>query len=659
MEFHCWLVECPIFSSRLKELDGAAAPERKIAGIKFLSQQRLDFIKTNALATKIGAVMSNLPAEHVAQCGPAVKIALVSSHTVSHLAGGITVGALRRGFTADLYFGEYGLYRNELLQPDPALKAFAPNVIVIATDVHDTNLDLSPDSAHRDVRTAIDAKISELVRLWRQARMNFGATIVQQTLLNTHYNIFGSYEGLLLGAPYSAIELFNARLREAAAEERVLVLDIALHAAMKGYEQIIDPVRWYQAKQLVSPSLSPWYGDLLARVIAAAYGLSKKAVVLDLDNTLWGGVVGDDGIEGIVLGQGNAAGEAYLDFQRYLQRLSRRGIILAVCSKNDPAVAENVFKSHPDMLLRREDVASFIANWEDKATNIRRIASELNIGLDSLVFVDDNPAERDIIRRELPMVSVPELPGDVAYYAAYLSAAGYFEAASFSKEDVERADLYRTNSLRQQELNQATDIEGFLKSLQMRLEVGLVSRMNIGRVTQLTNKTNQFNLRAVKYTEPEVDRLMRDQRALALQFRLKDKFGDNGIVAVIFARPDERWPADTLFIDTWLMSCRVLSRGVEAASLQALSRFAFELGAKRLIGQYCPTARNKMVSDHYAKLRFRPVVDGIGADSSSTFWSMTLPPENPLKHHIEVDIANDQRRDLRPTNERIPRSVSR
>ena len=182
-------------------------------------------------------------------------------------------------------------------------------------------------------------------------------------------------------------------------------------------------------------------------MIAAVYGLSKKAVVLDLDNTLWGGVVGDDGIEGIVLGQGNAAGEAYIDFQRYLQRLSSRGIILAVCSKNDAAIAENVFKNHPDMLLKREHIASFVANWDDKASNIRRIASELNIGLDSLVFVDDNPAEREIIRRELPMVSVPELPGDVAHYAACLSAAGYFEAASFSKEDVERADLYRANSL--------------------------------------------------------------------------------------------------------------------------------------------------------------------------------------------------------------------
>jgi FkbH-like protein len=657
MEFHQWLPICTTFGSRLKELDGAT-PDQQIAGLRFLSQHRLDFVKTNALATKIGKVISSLPGGYIAQCGPTVNVALLSSHTMSHLTGGIAVGALRRGFCANLFVGQYGLYRNELLEPDPSLLAFAPNVIVIAVDVQDVSFELSLDAKHRDVKVAVDAKVSELVRIWRQARLSFNATIVQQTLLNTHHNMFGSYEGLLPATPYSATELFNVRLREAASQEGILVLDIGMHAALKGHENIVDPVRWHQAKQLVSPVLSPWYGDLLARVIAATYGLAKKAVVLDLDNTLWGGVVGDDGIEGIVLGQGNAAGEAYVDLQKYLLRLSQRGIILSVCSKNDSAVAESVFNNHPDMVLRRENIASFVANWDDKASNIRRIASELNIGLDSLVFVDDNPAEREIIRRELPMVSVPELPSDIAHYASYLSNAGYFEAASFSKEDVQRADLYKANSVRQQVLSQATDLEGFLESLQMRLEVGPVSKMNIGRVTQLTNKTNQFNLRTVKYTEPEVDSLMQDERTLTLQFRLKDKFGDNGIIAVIFARPDERWPADTLFIDTWLMSCRVLGRGVEAASLEALSKLAEEKGIKQLVGEYRPTNRNKMVSNHYERLGFRPFTNSDSSDLSQTIWCTDLPRTNKSQHHIEVNIANDYGTNLRRAHEDISRSLS-
>ena len=658
MDFHRWLPECPTFSSQLKELDGLSG-DRKFAGLQALTLRKLDFLKTNALAAKIGIALASASPEQVGQCGPRVKIAFVSSHTMSHLAGGITVGAVRRGVLPELFFGQYGLYRTELMQPSPDLKAFAPNVIVIASDVHDLNLQVSPEMAHGDVRLAVDAKISELVQLWRQARLNFGATIVQQTVLNTHNNIFGSYEGMLPGAPYSAVELFNARLRETAAEEHVLLLDIAWHAARKGLEHIIDPVRWHHAKQLVSPALSPWYGDLLARAVAAAYGLSKKAVVLDLDNTLWGGVVGDDGIEGIVLGQGSAAGEAYIDFQRYLYGLGRRGIMLAVCSKNDAAIAESVFETHPDMLLRREHISSFVANWTDKATNIRRIASELNIGLDSLVFVDDNPAEREIIRRELPTVSVPELPADVAHYASCLSAAGYFEATSFSREDVERVDLYRSNAARQHEFDRATDLDGFLQSLQMRLEVGPVSKMNIGRVTQLANKTNQFNLRAGKYTEAEVDHLMRDPRALALQFRLKDKFGDNGIISVIFARPDDRWPADTMFIESWLMSCRVLARGVEAAALQALSRCADRRGVRRLVGEYRPTARNGMVRDHYEKLGFQPFTAVCGGEPSSTIWSLSLPPANAIKHHIEVDIRHDAATDPYTVDGRIPRSISK
>jgi FkbH-like protein len=652
MEFHQWLPICETFGSRLKELDGAS-PERQIAELKCLSQHRLDFVKTNALAAKLGAVISSLPEDCVLQCGPTVNVALLSSHTVSHLTGGIAVGAFRRGFNVKLFVGQYGLYRKEVLEPDASLQAFAPNVVVITLDVQDVSFELPLDTKPEDVRLAVDAKVSELVRIWRTARVNLDATIVQQTLLNAHYNLFGSYESLLPATPYSTTELFNARIREVASQEGVLILDIALHAALKGHESIIDPVRWHQAKQLVSPVLSPWYGDLLARVIAATYGLAKKAIVLDLDNTLWGGVVGDDGIEGIVLGQGNAAGEAYIDFQKYLLRLSQRGIILAVCSKNDLAVAENVFKNHPDMVLKRENIASFIANWDDKAGNIRRIASELNIGLDSLVFVDDNPAEREIIRRELPMVSVPELPPDIAHYASYLSNAGYFEAASFSKEDMQRADLYKTNSIRQQGLSQATNLEGFLESLQMRLEVGPVSKMNIGRVTQLTNKTNQFNLRTVRYTEAEVDRLMRDSRILALQFRLKDKFGDNGIIAVIFACPDERWPADTLFIDTWLMSCRVLGRGVETASLEALCKCAEEMGIKQLVGEYRATSRNKMVSNHYEKLGFQPLTNSDNADSSSTIWCMYLSETSRPQHQIEVNITNDHGTNLHRAHEGI------
>ena len=263
----------------------------------------------------------------------------------------------------------------------------------------------------------------------------YGAQVIQQTLVCAGPPLFGSFEGLVPGAPTTVTERLNTALRKAAREDNVLLLDLAWLAHGFPPSAIADPVRWHQAKQLIAPQAAPLYGDLVARTIAAARGTSRKCLVLDLDNTLWGGVVGDDGIEGLRLGQGDPLGEAFLAFQHYVAALGRRGVVLSVCSKNDEAVAKSAFSGHPEMVLRLSDFACFIANWNDKATNLRRLAGELNLGVDSLVFVDDNPAERDIIRRELPAVAVPELPDDIALFPACLSDAGYFEPAAFTSDD--------------------------------------------------------------------------------------------------------------------------------------------------------------------------------------------------------------------------------
>jgi FkbH-like protein len=395
-------------------------------------------------------------------------------------------------------------------------------------------------------------------------------------------------------------------------------------------------VRWHQAKQLVSPLLSPLHGDLLARVLAAAAGLSRKCLVLDLDNTLWGGVVGDDGVEGIRLGQGDPVGEAFLAVQRYAALLARRGIILAVCSKNDPEIARAAFAGHPEMALKPGDIAAFVANWDDKAGNIRQIAKRLEIGLDSLVFLDDNPAERDIVRRELPMVAVPELPEDVAHYPAVLAAAGYFEAAGFTADDAARAGAYAQNAERHAALEQATDMEGYLRGLSMQLAAKPILGADLARVTQLTNKTNQFNLTTRRRSEAEVEALAADPANVALSFRLADRFGDNGLIGVVLARPDAAWPGDALLIDTWLMSCRVLGRGVEAASLGVLAEAAARRGARALIGEHRPTAKNGLVRDHYAKLGFAPAPAPAGAAEGATFWRLELDSAPMPQYFMEV-----------------------
>ncbi|HJQ62532.1 MAG TPA: HAD-IIIC family phosphatase, partial [Burkholderiales bacterium] len=405
------------------------------------------------------------------------------------------MAGLHRGLALELHIGPYGLYRQSLLGDDPALTSFAPHFVLLALDACDLAFDLSLDASETDVANAVDARLDQLRVLWRRAKECLGAQVVQQTLIPHTPPLFGSYEALVPAAPYSLTERLNTAIRVAAKQDGVLLLDLAWYVAREGITaQLVDPVRWHHAKQLVSPAFAPIYGDVVARIIAAGVGLSRKCLVLDLDNTLWGGVVGDDGIDGIRLGQGSAEGEAFLAFQRYVAQLGRRGIILAVCSKNDPAVAEAAFKGHPEMVLRHEEMADFVANWDDKATNVRSIARRLEIGLDSIVFVDDNPAERDIIRRELPMVAVPELPDDVAHYSARLAQAGYFEATVFTQDDTTRGRSYALNAVRRTELERATDLDGYLQSLSMIMTAAQISPADLARTTQLINKTNQFNL---------------------------------------------------------------------------------------------------------------------------------------------------------------------
>ena len=331
--------------------------------------------------------------------------------------------------------------------------------------------------------------------------------------------------------------------------------------------------------------------------------------MLDLDNTLWGGVIGDDGMDGIRIGQGSAEGEAFADFQAYAAALARRGVILAACSKNDEANALEPFERHPDMVLKRADLSAFVANWNDKATNLREIAARLNIGLDALVFADDNRFERDLVRRELPVVAVPELPEDPALYARTIADAGYFEALGVTAEDRGRSSLYHANAARDALQASTTDMASYLSSLEMRLQWRPFDRTGLQRITQLINKTNQFNLTTRRYSEEEVAAVMDDPRAVGLQLRLVDRFGDNGIIAVVIGRLDED---DRLQLDTWLMSCRVLGRRVEEATLEVVRQEAERLGASALLGAYQPTAKNGMVKGHYVRLGFEPLPDGVG-----------------------------------------------
>jgi FkbH-like protein len=341
-------------------------------------------------------------------------------------------------------------------------------------------------------------------------------------------------------------------------------------------------------------------------------------LILDLDNTVWGGVIGDDGLEGIHVAQGDARGEAHLAVQRLALDLRLRGIVLAVSSKNTDEVAREPFEKHPEMLLKLEHLAVFQANWNDKATNIQAIADELSLGLDSMVFLDDNPVERGLVRKLLPQVRVPELPEDAAYYARTLAAAGYFEAAAFAGEDLKRAGFYQDNAKRANLQKQIGGVDAYLASLDMTITFQPFDATGRARIVQLINKSNQYNLTTRRYTDPEVTEAENDPDVFTLQVRLGDIFGDNGMISVVICRQEE---AGVWEIDTWLMSCRVLGRKVEQMVLREVLEHARAAGIEKLSGTYRPTDRNKLVVDHYAKLGFAKVEEHA---SGFTRWELQV-----------------------------------
>jgi FkbH-like protein len=585
---------------------------------------------------KLSRLAADIGAKKGLQLGlmQALKVGLIGDGTLSLLCPAIVGSALRHGLVLSVIEGGYNSAIQEALDADSAIRNSGLDVVVLASDARLLGLEQMAES-QSDAHARIDAAFSKIRTIVDGLRPSVSSTIFVQTITPPLDSLFGSFDRLEPATPFSMVAALNDRLVNWASSGAVTLIDVARLAASVGVERWDDPRHWHASKLTFSPDLIPLYADLVARTIAAARGKSRKCLVLDLDNTLWGGVIGDDGVAGIKLGQGSGTGEAYLAVQRMALELRRRGIVLAVCSKNEDETARQAFREHPEMLLRESHIAVFQANWTDKATNLRAIAETLNIGIDALVFLDDNPAERLQVRRELPMVAVPELPEDPALYPRILSAAGYFEAVAFSAEDRARAGYYEANAQRATELAACSNIGAYLASLEMVCTFGAVDDKSRSRVAQLINKSNQFNLTTRRYSEAEVAALALDPCRHIVQVRLVDRFGDNGIIAVLIAAINgARWE-----IDTWLMSCRVLGRRVEEACLSHLAAAAKRAGAHELVGCYIPSTKNRMVADHYKKLGFTLAESG---ESGETVWRLDIENYRPptLEMHIVDDISN-------------------
>jgi FkbH-like protein len=622
-----WLPIAPDFSLDLGVALESPDPTDCLEKLAFLAQYRLGYLETLQLDRALGRLTLE-PGSGFA----VVRLAVLASSTINHLSPAIRVAGLRRRMMIDVHMGAYGQYRQDLLDSDSSLHKFAPRFVLFSISARDTIAGVPLTATIDEVNETIVRSIDELRLLWRKARATFNATIIQQTFLDITEPVFGSYDCLVPGAPARIVKQLNDQLLKAAAQDSVLLLDVAHASERDGIDAWFDTGSWLHGKLEIAPEAAVLYGDMVARIVAAQRGQSKKCLVFDLDNTLWGGVVGDDGLEGLVLGEGSAAGEAHLAVQRYAKQLKDRGVILAVCSKNDPAIAEAAFRDHPEMLLRRSDISAFVANWDDKAENLKAIAARLNIGLDSLVFVDDNPVERARIRQSLPMVAVLELPKDIAHYVRCLADAGYFEAVAFTSEDRQRTEQYAANAEREALLKLSGSMDDFLQGLQMSVVFGQFRTADLVRVTQLFNKTNQFNTTTRRYTAEEVANFVAAAETMTLQFRLLDKYGDNGLVSAMILHPDPKQPK-VFEIDNWVMSCRVFGRQLEFEAMNIAVEQARRRGIKALRAAYIPTPKNGVISELYPSLGFSPVNDGTPGNGG-TCWSLDLAEHITRSTHI-------------------------
>lgn len=529
------------------------------------------------------------------------RLGLVGTSSLDLLRPVLTASALRHGIALELIAADFGQIVQEAVDPASRINTARPDAILLAVDHR--GLPFRTVDRSRWPLFEPAAPIREIDSIRRGFHEHSGAVCLLQTLPPPPELLLGSLDAATPGTLRRAIAEFNAYLARDAGACGDLLIDLEWLAAFVGLDAWFDDRQWYMARLPCAPRLQPLYADFISRTIAALRGKSRKCLIMDLDNTLWGGVIGDDGLDGIALSTGDARGEAFRAVQQGAADLRRRGVVLAVCSKNDESIARQPFRSHPEMLLRESDVAVFLANWDDKATNIERIAASLELGLDAMVLLDDNPAERAQVRAALPQVAVPEPGDDPSSYFRILSAAGYFESVGFTDEDISRADQYRSNADRARTRETVRNLDDFLRSLDTEIVCTPFDARGRKRIAQLINKTNQFNLTTHRYTEQQVAEMQDSGTHYTLQVFVRDKFGDSGMVSVVICRTQ---PAEWE-IDTWLMSCRVLNRGVEQAVCNRLVRDALRAGARRLVGRFVPTNRNGIVADLFERLTFTPL----------------------------------------------------
>ena len=534
---------------------------------------------------------------------PSIKVSLIGDTATQFLGTAIKGSGVERGYNINLFEAEYNQVERQFLNSTSELYEFDADMIIVFQSTHKlgelhSQLPVEQQMKLADERLGFITSICEIPALANKKIIYFNYPEIDDT-------VFGSYANKVTSSLSYQVRKLNYELMNLAQQySNLFICDIAGLQNKLGRDFMFASNIYVSTEMVLSIDALPYVASRVMDIVCAIKGQFKKCLILDLDNTVWGGVIGDDGIEGIQLGHGLGVGKAFTEFQMWIKKLRQRGIIICVASKNNEETAKEPFEKHPDMILKLDDIAVFQANWETKVDNIRTIQSILNIGFDSMVFLDDNPFERNIVREHIKGITVPELPEDPGDYLEYLYSLNLFETASYSSADKDRTKQYQVEAKRVSLSKTFTNEADFLKSLNMVSTVSGFTKFNTPRIAQLSQRSNQFNLRTVRYTEADITALADNPDVIDLSFTLEDKFGDNGLIAVIIMK---RLDADTLFIDTWFMSCRVLKRGMENFTLNIMTEKAKAAGYKRIIGEYLPTAKNKMVENHYSDLGFNKI----------------------------------------------------
>lgn len=543
---------------------------------------------------------------------PQLKLSLIGDSATQFLAVAIKGMGIERGYNVNLFEAEYNQVERQVFDPSSELYQHGAKYTVIFQSTHKLLEHYSAKSAPEWHSLA-----DERLNFVRALCENVEGKIIYYNYPEIDDTVFGSYANKVQESFTYQVRKLNFELMNLAQEyPNLFICDIAALQNKYGRDFFFDSTIYVSTEMLLSLDALPFVASRTWDIISSIEGKFKKCLILDLDNTVWGGVVGDDGWENIQIGHGLGIGKAYTEFQEWVKKLKNRGIIVCVCSKNDEDKAKEPFEKNPEMVLKLDDISVFIANWENKADNIRTIQRILNIGFDSMVFLDDNPFERNLVRENVPGVLVPELPEDPGNYLEYLYSLNLFETASYSSADKDRTKQYQIEAKRVATAKKYTNEADFLKSLNMVSEVSGFTNFNTPRVAQLSQRSNQFNLRTIRYTEDQITAIENDPKQKGFAFSLKDKFGDNGLIAVVILQEKD---ADTLFIDTWFMSCRVLKRGMENFTLNTIVAWAKENGYKQIIGEYLPTPKNGMVAEHYPNLGFETI-----EKSDTAQWLLNL-----------------------------------